>query len=188
MNAILDYFADLRLTIEEKILLKFVGCERKIRMLKRWGMKIGDECLIFSKSFDSEPYLIEIGNHVAIASGVRFITHDGGVWTFRKKYPEMDCFGRIIIGDNCFIGLDSIILPNTIIGNNCVIGAGSVVRGTIPDNSVIMGNPAKVIMKGSFLESMYNYNKNTLHIKRYTNREKKKLLNKHFNLNIVKDI
>lgn len=49
------------------------------------------------------------------------------------------------IGDNCFVGMDSVILMGTYIGNNTIIGAGSVVRGKIPDNSVIAGNPARVI-------------------------------------------
>ena len=185
MNAILEYLVEFRAEFEEKILFKLFGNNGRIAILRRWGVKIGDGCLIYSRFFDSEPYLIKIGNHVAVASGVRFITHDGGVWVYRNKNPEIDCFGRIIIGDNCFIGLDSIILPNSIIGNNCIIGAGSVVRGTIPDNSVVMGNPAKVVMKGSFLENMYSYNKNTLQLKKYSNRQKKKILIKHFNLSIV---
>ena len=51
----------------------------------------------------------------------------------------------IIIGDNVFIGTNSIILKGTTIGNNCVVGAGSVVHGNFGDNCVIAGNPAKVI-------------------------------------------
>lgn len=51
----------------------------------------------------------------------------------------------ITIGDNVFIGTNSIILKGTTIGNNCVVGAGSVVSGKFEDNCVIAGNPAKVI-------------------------------------------
>lgn len=53
--------------------------------------------------------------------------------------------GRISIGENSFIGCRCLILPNTEIGKNCIIGAGSVVKGRIPDNSVVVGNPAKII-------------------------------------------
>jgi len=54
--------------------------------------------------------------------------------------------GKVVIGDNCFIGMNSIILKGTKIGNNCIVGAGSVLTGKeYPDNSVIVGNPAKVI-------------------------------------------
>lgn len=53
--------------------------------------------------------------------------------------------GRVIIGDNVFVGHGTIILPDTHIGSNCVIGAGSVVSKDIPDNSVAVGNPIKII-------------------------------------------
>ena len=54
---------------------------------------------------------------------------------------------KIEIGENCFIGARSVILPGTTIGNNCIIGAGSVVRGHIEDNSIVVGNPAIVVSK-----------------------------------------
>ena len=53
----------------------------------------------------------------------------------------------IVIGKNCFIGCNSIILKGTVLGDNCIVGAGAVVSGTFEDNSVIAGNPAKVIKK-----------------------------------------
>ena len=51
----------------------------------------------------------------------------------------------IHIGDNCFIGCNSIILKGTKLGSGCVVGAGAVVSGEFADNSVIVGNPAKCI-------------------------------------------
>lgn len=51
----------------------------------------------------------------------------------------------IEIGKDCFIGANSIILKGTVIGDGCVIGAGSVVCGKFEPNTVIAGNPAKVI-------------------------------------------
>lgn len=53
--------------------------------------------------------------------------------------------GKIIIGNNVFIGFGSIILPNCKIGDNVVIGAGSVVTRDIPSNSVAAGNPCRVV-------------------------------------------
>jgi len=129
---------------------------------RSWGAKIGDRTKLYCLDINDEPLLLEIGEHVVVADGVRFITHDGGVWVFWDEHPELDNYGKIIIGNNVFIGMNSIILPNTTIGNNCVIGAGSVVRGKIPDDSVLMGNPAKVIMKTSLYRKMQIHSKKTL--------------------------
>lgn len=49
------------------------------------------------------------------------------------------------IGKNCFVGMGARIQPGTILGDGCVVGANSVVRGVFPDNSVLVGAPAKVI-------------------------------------------
>jgi acetyltransferase-like isoleucine patch superfamily enzyme len=112
------------------------------------GVEVGTDCRflgIQSGTFGSEPYLIKIGDHVTITGQVQFITHDGGVWVFREEYQEIDVFGKIIIGNNVFIGYNTIILPGVIIGDNVVIGAGSVVTKSIPSNTVAAGVPAKVI-------------------------------------------
>ena len=97
--------------------------------------------------FGSEPYLITIGSNCRITYGVKFATHDGGVWTLRKNgfLEDADVFGRITIGDNTNIGWNAIIMPGVNIGKNCVIGAGAVVTKDVPDNSVAAGVPAKVI-------------------------------------------
>ena len=97
--------------------------------------------------FGSEPYLITIGKNCRITYGVKFATHDGGVWTLRKMgmLTNADVFGQIKSGDNTNIGWNAIILPGVSIGKNCIIGAGAVVAKDIPDNSVAAGVPAKVI-------------------------------------------
>lgn len=97
--------------------------------------------------FGSESYLITIGNNVRITFGVKFATHDGGMWTLRKsgRLENADLFGRIVVGDNTNIGWNAIILPGVTIGKNCVIGAGAVVSKDIPDNLVAAGVPARVI-------------------------------------------
>lgn len=113
---------------------------------KHLSVKIGENARFKGKiNFGSEPFLISIGNHVTLAHNVTFHTHDGGVWIFREKYPNINIYGKITIGDNVFIGSNVIILPNISIGDNVVIGAGSVITKSIESDSVVAGNPARLI-------------------------------------------
>lgn len=71
------------------------------------------------------------------------MTHDNSLAKLNIGYS--DSFGTIEIGDNCFIGARSIILGGVTLGNNTIVGAGSVVTKSFAANSVIAGNPAKMI-------------------------------------------
>lgn len=119
-----------------------------LRSALRRGLKLGRDVRVIGRpDFGSEPYLIEIGDHVTISSNVTFVTHDGGTWVFRHlpEYAGLQRFGRIAIGNNCFIGTGSIILPGVRIGDNVVVGAGSVVTRSVGDNSVVAGMPARYV-------------------------------------------
>lgn len=121
---------------------------RYIEYLRNQGIIIGENCEIYKNvSFGSEPYLIEIGNHVRLTSGVQFITHDGGVWVLRYLYDneEIDYFSKIKIGNNVHIGINTIIMPGVNIGNNVIVGCGAVVTKDIPDNEIWAGVPARYI-------------------------------------------
>ena len=112
------------------------------------GVQIGDDCQIigFSRSlFGSEPYLVKIGNHVSVAAGVRFITHDGTVWVYRQKQPTIDIFAPIVVGNNVLIGLNAIIMSGVTIGDNCVIGAGALVTKDVPSGHIAVGMPARAL-------------------------------------------
>lgn len=116
---------------------------------RKKGVKIGKNCSIFpTVAFGSEPYLVSIGDNVRLTNKVQFFTHDGAVWVLRNMYPELsdiDMFGRITVGNNVHIGPDTVIMPGCNIGNNCIIGVGSIVTKDIPDNSIAVGVPARVI-------------------------------------------
>jgi len=107
------------------------------------GAQIGEGCSIIPKSLGTEPYLVKIGNHVTIASGVSFITHDGGPWIFRDEVPDLQVFGPIIIEDNCVIGQNAVLFPNIRVGKNSIVGAGSVVIADVPPDTIVMGVPAR---------------------------------------------
>lgn len=157
-----------------------------IQRALKYGVKMGKNCRIMSLDFSSEAYLVELGDHVLIASHVKFITHEAG-WVFSDDtHPEKNIFGAIKIGNNVSIGMNAIILPNTEIGDNCIIGAGSVVRGKIPANSVYVGNPGKVVMKLSLYEKTFFNHKNFFDLvidgSRNDEDRKKRILTKHFYL------
>ena len=77
--------------------------------------------------------------------------------------------GCIEVKNNVFIGSNTIILPNVRIGNNVMVGAGSVVTKDVPDNSVVAGNPARVIE--SFDEYLGKRNKKEENIIKYVDKE-----------------
>lgn len=89
---------------------------------------------------------IEIGDYVQITRNVTILAHDFSYSILKNVYNDLpQKTGVTKIGNNVFIGMNSIILMNSKIGNNVIIGAGSVVSGVIPDNVVVAGNPAKII-------------------------------------------
>lgn len=86
---------------------------------------------------------VTIGNDVMFAPGVQIYTAAHPIDKDQRKTLE---FGKAVtIGNDVWIGGGSIILPGVTIGNNCVIGAGSVITKNVPDNSMAVGNPARVI-------------------------------------------
>jgi acetyltransferase-like isoleucine patch superfamily enzyme len=154
----------------------------RIERLRSRGVRIGERCVILTDEFSLEPYLVEIGDGVAVSGGTVFLTHDGAAWLLRRTRPDAQHFGRIRVGDDTFIGQNCVILPGTRIGTNCVVGAGSVVRGTIPDNSVVLGNPATVIGRtGLFLEMM-NASRDTLDTYSQPEPERERRIREHFRL------
>lgn len=148
-----------------------------VEYARNLGVRIGQDCRIYTMSFSTEPYLISIGNRVTVTHGVEFVTHDGGVWVLREKDPTLELFGTVTIGNNVFIGLKSIILLNTVIGDNCIVAAGSVVKGTFDAGSVIAGVPARKIMS---IEEYYSRHRDSFYpTKGMEPDEKKKFLLQH---------
>lgn len=133
----------------------------KVQIARKQGVSIGENTSIQKVSFGSEPYLVSIGKNCQITDGVKFFTH-GGAHIFRQQCSRFDYFGKIIIGDNVYIGNNVLLMPGVTIGNNVMIGAGSVVSKSIPDNCVVAGVPARVIRDiDSYYNSIQQFNTNT---------------------------
>ena len=129
-------------------------------------------------AWGSEPWIITLGEDVHITDGVKFITHDGGTLLYRDKIPDLEITKPIIVGNKVYIGNNVIILPGVTIGNNVIIGAGAVVTKNIPDNSVAVGVPAKVIKTADeYLEKLKTESLHLGHLKGY---EKDRALMKYY--------
>lgn len=87
------------------------------------------------------PQFVEIGDNFISAPGSLITAHDASTFLFAKKYR----IEKVKIGNNVFLGANSVVLPGVTIGDNVIIGAGSVVSKNIPANSVYAGNPAKYL-------------------------------------------
>ena len=124
---------------------KWDNARIRLHHLRRTGMTIGERTYIFSDDLETtEPYLVSIGDNVTIAPGVRFTTHDASASYYLPG--ASDLFGRITIGNHCFLGMGVIVLPGVEIADDCIVGAGSVVtKSSLEPGSVIAGNPAKKI-------------------------------------------
>lgn len=92
---------------------------------------------------------IIIGSNVGFGAGTKIISSNHS----HDNHSKHDLAPPIIIGNNVFIGANSVILPSVNIGDNVVIGAGSIVTKNIPSNSIAVGNPCKVIKtKDAYIE------------------------------------
>jgi len=151
------------------------------------GVRVGQDCRILCDpvgAFGSEPFLVTLGNHVTVTGGVRFVTHDGGVWIFRQEHPDIDLFGPIVVGDNTFIGVGAIIMPGVTIGSNCVIGAGSVVTRNVPSDTVAVGTPARAIKTTD--EYWEGIAPRATHIRSLPYAEKRRILLEQFGLDATR--
>ena len=128
--------------------------------------------------WSTEPWLISLGNNVHITDGVRFETHDGGTLLFRNQIPDLEITKPITIGNDVYIGNNVIILPGVNIGNKVIIGAGAIISKDIPDNSVAVGVPARVIKTAD--EYFEKIQKESLHLGHLKSQEKDNALMKYY--------
>lgn len=105
---------------------------------KIYGMNIGENTVISYKAkLDKSinPKGIYIGNNTWVLAGATILAHD------HCRSLKTDT----IIGDNCVIGINSIILPGIKVNNHSVVAAGAIVSKDVPSGCIVAGNPAKVI-------------------------------------------
>lgn len=131
-----------------KITSHFLRKTNPVKYLRKKGAHLGSNVKIEAPINCGEANLIYIGDNCNFSFDVTLICHDGSNTVLEhlgKTEVGARKYGKIIIGNNVFIGARAIVLPNVRIGDNVIIGAGSVVTKSIPSNSVAAGVPAKVI-------------------------------------------
>lgn len=114
-----------------------------IQGLRNRGLNLGVNVQFAGDVFldPSHCFLINIGNNVTFAPNVRLIAHDAST----KQFLGFTRIGMVTIRDDCFIGDSVVILPGVTIGPHAIVGAGSVVSKDVPQNSVVVGCPARVM-------------------------------------------
>lgn len=102
--------------------------ETKLRRLSARGAKIGEKIVIYDPESviidKSRPWLLSIGSYTKITHGVVILTHDYSMSVLRRVYGEWIGEGdETVIGENCFIGMNAVLLMGTQLGNNVIVGA-----------------------------------------------------------------
>ena len=142
-------------SIKEMILKKVYGhnysSDSFIAYLREKGVSVGEGTRFYVPKTNvidiSRPYLLTIGNYVRVTEGVKILTH-GYDWSVikRKNGIMYGSAGKVTLGNNVFIGMNSIILKDVNIADNVIIGAGSVVTKDCSVAGVYAGNPARMLM------------------------------------------
>jgi acetyltransferase-like isoleucine patch superfamily enzyme len=110
---------------------------RRQYLVRVWQMDIGEGTAISgsAKLDKTNPRGVHIGKYSVVTFGAAILTHD-----YVNKLDR-----DVHIGDNCFIGAHSIVLPGVTIGNGCIVAAASVVARDVPAGSLVAGNPARIV-------------------------------------------
>ena len=131
---------DIKYTLRKflHIYIRYLIVETRVAFLRKiFGMNLGKGVRISLKANldKTNPKGIHIGDYTYIAFDAVVLTHD------MSRLIHKD----VKIGKKCFIGARSVVLPGVTIGDECVVAAGSIVTKDFPSNSVIAGNPARII-------------------------------------------
>lgn len=142
MKKILNYFCFFWAKLKY-LISKNPECLNKF--YRKNGAKIGANCLICTPILAfPDNCLLEIGNDVVISTNVIFILHDYSASRVVKGISNLH--GKIIIGNNCFIGSGAILMYGVELAENTIVAAGSVVTKSFSQKNIIIGgNPAKII-------------------------------------------
>ena len=148
------YSSGWKFVMHDVFYQKIIGIQRNIPFpVAPWCQVVGWENIEFDLNtvgifqrpgcyFQASGAKIKIGEGTYLAGGIGIITANHNIYNLKEHLPGKD----VVIGKNCWIGMNSVILPGVVLGDHTVVGAGSIVTKPFEDGyCVIAGNPAKVI-------------------------------------------
>lgn len=164
----------------KRIYLGMMSKYKPVKYARRIGVNFpeGELHIYGNVVWSTEPWIITLGKNVHITDDVKFLTHDGGTLLFRDSIPDLEITKPIVVGNDVYIGNNVIILPGVHIGDKVIIGAGSVVTKDIPDNSLVVGVPARVIKTAD--EYLEKIKKESLHLGNLKGQEKDFALREYY--------
>lgn len=139
-------------TVNSSFLSNLIGLYQRTIIVTRTPeaeIKIGDNVGISGATIYARKSII-IGENTHVGGNAKIVDNDFHPLEIEARNADIkEKIGTrpVIIGKNCFIGCNSLILKGTVLGDGCIVGAGSVVSGKFEDNSIIAGNPARLIKK-----------------------------------------
>ena len=135
--------------------IRKIGCiagNLRISYFRLTGITIGKNCMIsWGAKLDVSGGSIIIGDRCTITHGCIILSHDRSK---KRLDPKDKGQGTVRLGNDVFIGVNSVILRDVTIGNYSIVGAGSVVTKDVPPNVVVAGNPARIIRKFTSTKSL----------------------------------
>lgn len=139
-NPVLRY----RLSEKFKAIGELVSVISPFARIGEWKNSIGTGSCVLTNAVIESNNKIGAGNLIHVNA---LISHDVTTGMFCEISPSVNLLGGVSVGDFCSIGAGAQILPKMKIGRNVVVGAGAVVTKDVPDNSMVVGVPAKIVKK-----------------------------------------